>query len=475
MSSQDSSIDVTAEIVDALGRCLSDDSSTFACGGAIPVEKGEGSHTPTNDETETPVSDGSAPSSKRQKREGASEGSEKKGETEITTLPITIRWDSATSIEKLTLPLEDTVEEAPRLSKLIEDTKPASFGYKGKDIIDEAYRKATKLDPTAFSTTFCPYYAGIVDTIAQALLPNARLLQKHHGVKAELYKMNVYAAPSGRFKPHVDTPRSCTQFGSLVVCLPSPHEGGQLVVRHRGRSMTFDWSGPSDSIQWAAFYSDCEHEVVEVTSGQRITLTYNLYVSRGLGDLAGDCPTMDVQKLPLYQEVKGALANPGFMEKGGLLGTYCSHAYAHSTPEGARALPAILKGSDMAVYEVFRALPGVQAFVRPVLERLGDQEEFLEDHDGSDHDYLTGDHVGRSLGVVQLTETGGDEAQSLEDVYDDYDCDYTVINWLNDPKSNASNLGMVHLAYGNQATVEAKYSYCALLFKIPPYAERIKG
>lgn len=34
------------------------------------------------------------------------------------------------------------------------------------------------------------------------------------------------------FKPHVDTPRSELQFGSLVVCLPTAHKGGQLVVQH---------------------------------------------------------------------------------------------------------------------------------------------------------------------------------------------------------------------------------------------------
>jgi hypothetical protein len=32
------------------------------------------------------------------------------------------------------------------------------------------------------------------------------------------------------------------------------------------------------SIQWAAFYSDCEHEVKEVKTGHRITLAYRLYV-----------------------------------------------------------------------------------------------------------------------------------------------------------------------------------------------------
>ncbi len=47
----------------------------------------------------------------------------------------------------------------------------------------------------------------------------------------------------------MDTPRGGNMFGSLVVCLPSRHEGGQLIVRHgeeeeeeeEERKMTFDW------------------------------------------------------------------------------------------------------------------------------------------------------------------------------------------------------------------------------------------
>ena len=42
----------------------------------------------------------------------------------------------------------------------------------------------------------------------------------------------------------------------------------------------FDWGALSTSnpmeVQWAAFYSDCPHEIFPVTSGNRITMTYNL-------------------------------------------------------------------------------------------------------------------------------------------------------------------------------------------------------
>jgi hypothetical protein len=70
------------------------------------------------------------------------------------------------------------------------------------------------------------------------------------------------------------------QLGSLVIALPSIHTGGALTVEHGGVVHTFDWSlesPPAEALlQWGAFYSDCKHEVHEVTSGARITLTYNL-------------------------------------------------------------------------------------------------------------------------------------------------------------------------------------------------------
>jgi len=71
-------------------------------------------------------------------------------------------------------------------------------------------------------------------------------------------------------------------FGSLVCLLPSAHEGGNLLLRHRNYEFTFDGQAllqeaPPASIAWVAFFGDVEHEVTLVTSGHRITITFNLY------------------------------------------------------------------------------------------------------------------------------------------------------------------------------------------------------
>ena len=128
------------------------------------------------------------------------------------------------------------------LEQLILACQPTSFGRNGEAILDEGYRKAGKLDVGAFATSFCPYEAGIVDVVAQLLVPqtpqdkHARSIkvrrQSSTGIEtlltneqAELYKLNVYSGPHGKFKSHVDTPRSKDQIGSLVVSLPAPHQG----------------------------------------------------------------------------------------------------------------------------------------------------------------------------------------------------------------------------------------------------------
>jgi hypothetical protein len=85
--------------------------------------------------------------------------------------------------------------------------------------------------------------------------------------------------------------------------------------------MTFDWSTNRDKpghggIQWAAFYSDCEHEVLEVTNGHRLTLTYNLYAARGAGRLTGVSPALNPAYLPLFKAIKGMMYQDPFNGKG---------------------------------------------------------------------------------------------------------------------------------------------------------------
>lgn len=83
-------------------------------------------------------------------------------------------------------------------------------------------------------------------------------------------------------------------FGTLIVALPSRHEGGQLHIRHGGVAATVDFSAEAHrhEFQHAAFFADCEHEVVPVTAGYRFCVVYNLVLEEGdpevLNQSAGD-------------------------------------------------------------------------------------------------------------------------------------------------------------------------------------------
>jgi hypothetical protein len=111
--------------------------------------------------------------------------------------------------------------------------------------------------------------AGIVERVAGGLGVTG-------SVAAELYKPLVYDEGSF-FVSHRDTEKMDGMFATLVVVLPSHYTGGDLLLRHQDREVVFDLHCPDPSqAAFAAFYADCVHEVLPVTSGCRLTLIYTL-------------------------------------------------------------------------------------------------------------------------------------------------------------------------------------------------------
>lgn len=71
-------------------------------------------------------------------------------------------------------------------------------------------------------------------------------------------------------------------FGSIVIVLPTEFKGGELALCHEEKEFLYDYTAMGregytedvGTVGWVAFYSDIEHEVLPVTEGYRITLTY---------------------------------------------------------------------------------------------------------------------------------------------------------------------------------------------------------
>jgi 2OG-Fe(II) oxygenase superfamily len=102
-------------------------------------------------------------------------------------------------------------------------------------------------------------------------------------VTAELYKLLVYDR-GGFFLAHRDTEKADGMFGTLVLTLPSSYRGGALRIRHAGREVTLDTNATDPcELSYAAFYADCQHEVLPVRHGNRVCLIYNLIHKRSKG------------------------------------------------------------------------------------------------------------------------------------------------------------------------------------------------
>lgn len=154
---------------------------------------------------------------------------------------------------------------------LIELAELAPYGRGGETLVDPAVRKVWQI--AAPRVAIGARWQRTLDAI---VADAAHGLGVSGSVRAALYKMLVYDAGSF-FVEHRDTEKVDGMFATLVVVLPSAHEGGELVVRHRDRDVQLDLrrDDPAE-IAWCAFYADCLHEVRPVTAGNRICLVYNL-------------------------------------------------------------------------------------------------------------------------------------------------------------------------------------------------------
>ena len=115
--------------------------------------------------------------------------------------PVVLRFDDPNggAIRKLCLPLSGGDQDASAIGGPLRSSAPATFGQGGKAVLDESYREAMTLSRDQFSTDFDPYALGVIDAIAQILLPSfvwpssveLGMSEERLGVVAELYNLNV--------------------------------------------------------------------------------------------------------------------------------------------------------------------------------------------------------------------------------------------------------------------------------------------
>lgn len=108
--------------------------------------------------------------------------------------PVRISWTPKDAPRERKIVLVDA-SNVDKLSRLVSDCDIASFGKREKDVIDLDYRKASKLDPSRFLTSFHPANLNILEEVEQLLVPSfntwTEIKLPFRKLKAELYKLNV--------------------------------------------------------------------------------------------------------------------------------------------------------------------------------------------------------------------------------------------------------------------------------------------
>jgi hypothetical protein len=162
---------------------------------------------------------------------------------------------------------------------VISVAEAAPFGKGSQTVMDREVRNGWQIDASLLSFQE-PKWDAYLNKIVQKAAAEMGL--KGQKVTASLYKLLIYEE-GGFFKTHKDSEKEPGMFGTLVIGLPSSYTGGELRVRFEEQEATFAFAEASTKgkTPYAAFYSDCDHELLPVTSGYRVALVYNLLQETG--------------------------------------------------------------------------------------------------------------------------------------------------------------------------------------------------
>ena len=259
---------------------------------------------------------------------------------------------------------------------LIRRCRQAPYGKGTQTVVDTDVRRVWEMDPAHFELT-SPKWEALIESIVDEV--KQRLGLDECKLSAHLYKLLLYEKGSF-FLPHRDGERLDGMVATLIVALPSAHEGGELVIRHEGREHEVAFSGAASGIElsYAAFYADCSHEVRPLRSGYRPCLVYNVTLARSRRRRKRiDAPSYGAVTARVA-EILGAWRETDETQKRALT---LEHAYTRDGLTLDR-----LKGADRAraeaLFEAAEQAGCVAHLALLTLWQLGDV-----DHDYADYSY----------------------------------------------------------------------------------------
>eukprot|EP00633_Aureoumbra_lagunensis_P002224 CAMPEP_0197288444 /NCGR_PEP_ID=MMETSP0890-20130614/5542_1 /TAXON_ID=44058 ORGANISM="Aureoumbra lagunensis, Strain CCMP1510" /NCGR_SAMPLE_ID=MMETSP0890 /ASSEMBLY_ACC=CAM_ASM_000533 /LENGTH=628 /DNA_ID=CAMNT_0042759181 /DNA_START=48 /DNA_END=1935 /DNA_ORIENTATION=+ len=395
--------------------------------------------------------------------------------------------------KEIQLPVKYGDQEA-HFAPLLKVANAAPFGRASETVIDANIRKASQLLPEQFSLGWSPP-ESLLQQIKDQLIPDAE------NVEARLHKINIYTT-GGHFKSHKDTPNSDSQFGTLVIQLPTFFEGGQLVLTHQENVVTAlapevshrrYGEKPEDAIKrmnnfvpknmhWAAFFGDVTHQVKQVTAGCRITITYVLHRT---GAVLKPSEALLARAENVRRAFVNLLADTEFESEGATLGFDCNHLYEEkqlATSENKLAADnaenvsiktaSTLKNED-AVLAVAARAAGLQVKIYRILSEscCGDFEWLLKKMPASDRGFgkkrrVDGGFYAKGITNDEIEDFGG---TLLEDSNENL----IMVKYDNNAKKRFSALEWAAEGYfGNEASTTTFYTKSVIAIRIPEISKR---
>ena len=144
-----------------------------------------------------------------------------------------------TDLDDVGLPLSK--RDALEISKIAHQ---APFGKGTETIVDTEVRNTWELNPSGF-TLRNPEWQACIENVVSRVVNELGIVGETKAVSAELYKLLLYEK-GAFFERHKDSEKVPGMFGTLIIALPSSHQGGDVQTSFGGQAQTLKTSESSD-------------------------------------------------------------------------------------------------------------------------------------------------------------------------------------------------------------------------------------
>ena len=239
-------------------------------------------------------------------------------------------------------------------------------------------------------------------------------------------------------------------------------------MRRNGEEWSFDAAKElakceEPHIAYVALYSDVEHEVSTVTSGYRVTVTYNLYFDDKIKPDEVSAPTSLSPLSPgvtdFRNKLEALLLNPTFLPDGGLLGFNLEHHYPVQNNSSAYVdlghVEQCLKGVDAEIMTIAKGL-SLHASVRGLIT-LNSKNGTLLVTEGSIPDFNEVGFSSEGEGVAAYLVWQGAKVVRVSKEWSEEERRHMYVNWITRP-SRLNRKRKIYPYYGN-GLAETRYTY----------------